>query len=196
MNTKERLIRKLEFVQDTGCWEFRGYKDACGYGRMMADGKSHPAHRVAYEIMVGPIPEGLELDHLCRNPACCNPSHLDPVTHRTNLMRGNGACARNARKTHCPKGHEYTPENTRTPPSGGRWCLACERERSKRRSKGGIADAAKTHCPAGHPYSGENLRIDTDGGRRCRACESQRKKTAYQKRRSWLAAEALRWENP
>lgn len=87
-----------------------------GYGRCRRQGRLVPAHRVAYEMTVGPIPEGLVLDHVkargCTNKHCVNPAHLEIVTHQVNLLRGDGASGTNARKTHCPRGHEYTDANT------------------------------------------------------------------------------------
>ena len=85
------------------------------------------AHRVVYEILVGPIPVGLELDHLCRNRACVNPDHLEPVTTRTNLLRGYSPWACRARQTHCKRGHEFTPENTYGTGDGRRYCRTCRR---------------------------------------------------------------------
>jgi hypothetical protein len=86
------------------------------------------AHRVVYEALVGPVPEGLELDHTCDNPPCCNPGHLEPVTHAENMRRGkrNGAVVNRA-KTHCKHGHEFTPANTYTQTKGGRGCRECHR---------------------------------------------------------------------
>jgi hypothetical protein len=105
-----------------------GSKSTLGYGGFR-DAKSRmvPAHRWAYETIVGSIPEGLELDHLCRNPSCVNPGHLEPVPHRENLARGIG----NGSKTHCPKGHAYSPENTYTGPNGNRGCRTCRRNRPR-----------------------------------------------------------------
>jgi hypothetical protein len=124
-------------VTPSGCWEWHRSLDGKGYGTfgIKIDGvwRTVKAHRVSYEIHVGPIPEGLQLDHLCRNRACCNPSHLEPVTNRENGLRGESPCALNARVTHCPKGHEYTPENTliKTTRCGtaGRDCRECGRLR-------------------------------------------------------------------
>lgn len=96
-----------------------------------------PAHRVAWTLTHGPIPDAADIDHVCRVIACCNPDpkHLEPVTHRENLRRGQGASAINAKKTHCPQGHEYTPENTiirERDGYTGRECRICARESSKR----------------------------------------------------------------
>lgn len=82
-----------------------------GYGRLQVDGVSVYAHRFAYEIEVGRIPDGLCLDHLCRVRNCVRPSHLEPVAFRMNVLRGEGPTAINARKTHCPRGHELSDEN-------------------------------------------------------------------------------------
>jgi hypothetical protein len=87
------------------------------------------AHRVAFEWLVGPVPKGLVLDHLCRNRGCVNPSHLEPVTQQVNTLRGAGPAARNANKAHCKWGHEFTPENTGVDKRGKRWCKTCSLRR-------------------------------------------------------------------
>ena len=120
--------------EDLGpCWVWLGKTDD-GYGRfkISIDGVSRAftASRIAYEIVEGLIPPGLSLDHLCRNRICVRPSHLEPVTNRVNVLRGNGACARNAAKTACPKGHPYNRENTRIDRVGGRVCRTCAAVRS------------------------------------------------------------------
>lgn len=134
----ERFWDKVDKSGD--CWEWTAYK-LQGYGRFGVGGRRENggrivyAHRWAYEALVGPIPDGLTLDHLCRNRACVNPDHLEPVTGATNSLRGESPAAVNARKTNCPKGHEYTAENITYGGYSGRErrCRACNRERCKAR---------------------------------------------------------------
>jgi hypothetical protein len=99
-----------------------------GYGRYrISTSRSQLAHRFAYELLVGPIPDGLDLDHLCRVRACVNPAHLEPVTRRENLLRGNTIPARFAERTHCNDGHPLSGENLRITSSGHRACATCQR---------------------------------------------------------------------
>ena len=110
------------------CWNWTASKWSNGYGMFWGeDQKLTPAHRFGYELAHGPIPEGLVIDHLCRNTLCVNPDHLEAVTERENILRGTGASAKHARATHCIHGHEFTPENTYVYPSGRRKCRACKR---------------------------------------------------------------------
>jgi hypothetical protein len=98
----------------SGCWLWIGATDENGYGRFgdWQDGRTRMflPHRISYELHVGPIPDGLVLDHLCRTPSCVNPDHLDPVRQRVNVLRGN--VGKKLERTHCSKGHEFTSENT------------------------------------------------------------------------------------
>ena len=96
---------------DSGCWLWTRACYANGYGRFVAAGERWAAHRYAYALVKGPIPEGLTLDHLCRVRHCVNPTHLEPVTIGENVLRGIGPTAQHARQTHCVHGHEFTPEN-------------------------------------------------------------------------------------
>ena len=109
-STHERFWDKVN-QGENGCWVRAAYIDNKGYGTFR-DGKMTLAHRYAYIELRGPIPGDLELDHLCRNSRCVNPAHLEPVTHRMNILRGIGMCAINAKKTSCSYGHSFTPENT------------------------------------------------------------------------------------
>src|SRR5699024_8246546 len=89
------------------------------------------SHRTMYQAVIGPVPAGLDLDHLCRNRACCNPAHLEPVTRQTNLLRGNTIPARRAAVENCPKGHPYDADNTLTDRLGRRNCKACVYARNR-----------------------------------------------------------------
>lgn len=115
----------------TGCWAWIGLFDKNGYGRFW-DGRSHQrAHRAAYELLVEPIPDGLVIDHLCRNTTCVNPSHLEPVTVRENTLRGLGPASINAKKTHCGRGHEFSVENTHIDTKGKRVCKTCQKNKKR-----------------------------------------------------------------
>jgi hypothetical protein len=136
----DRFMEKIQ-VSDSGCWLWTAYVMPNGYGTFrlprssygtFKDGKSMVlAHRFAYEALVGPIPDGASIDHLCRVRHCVNPEHLEPVTQRINVLRGESGPAHNARKTHCKRGHELTPDNVaiRTLRDGGpsRVCITCRR---------------------------------------------------------------------
>lgn len=132
---RERVLSRVT-TEDRGwitpCWvSNRSASDAYGHTGMRVDRRLRPTHCWAYEAWVGPIPDGTELDHLCRVPACCRPSHLDPVTHRENLLRGVGASAQNARKTHCPRSHPLDGDNLYVS-NGKRRCRICTLEQNAR----------------------------------------------------------------
>lgn len=131
----ERFTEHTRAVEN-GCIEWTAYRGENGYGRFYVDGRGALAHRWAYETAKGAIPEGMQIDHLCRNRACVNPDHLEPVTGSENVRRAVAASPQTwgaSRVTFCPRGHEYTEENTYTSDGGhGRTCLTCKRMLGRR----------------------------------------------------------------
>lgn len=130
----ERYWPKVAVGSFDECWPWVGHVDQRGYGRIKIGGlrgRAAHAHRVGYELQVGPIPEGLVIDHLCRNRACQNARHLEPVTMRENTLRGEPGKYQ-TKRTHCPRGHAYSPENTLRD-GNRRRCRACVRAYDKRR---------------------------------------------------------------
>jgi hypothetical protein len=126
-----------------GCWIWAGRLNFWGYADFWANGKNLPAHRYSYEMLISAIPAGLHLDHLCRVRSCVNPAHLEPVTIKQNVLRGDGPSALNARKSECRHGHKYTETNTLIN-SGRRHCRECAK--------------LKMRCfRSGLPYSGEAI---------------------------------------
>lgn len=121
-------------ITDSGCWEWLGSTNGLGYGRMRLPGDTyHYAHRVSYEDHKGPIPTGYQVDHLCRNPLCINPDHLEAVTNRENIARSKNKCASVLRENKCFRGHDFTPENTYVTWNGGRSCRICRNQRERAR---------------------------------------------------------------
>lgn len=122
-------------ISEDGCWEWTGGTNAGGYGVLNIAKRPRLVYRVLYELVVGPVPDALELDHLCRNRRCVNPDHLEPVTHRENVLRGDAPSARAHRENICKRGHEFTPDNTYWfgPDKRHRQCQACNRLREARR---------------------------------------------------------------
>jgi hypothetical protein len=123
--------------RDNGCWEWTGSRDRLGYGLFSDEGR---AYKFSYELHNGTVPDGFELDHLCRNSSCVNPDHLEAVTHRVNVLRGTSPWAVNARKTSCKHGHPFNADNTYAY-RGARRCRECtrrqQREYQKRKRNGG-----------------------------------------------------------
>lgn len=122
----ERL-RRRSVVSESGCWEWQG-STTRGYGNLTFEGQSRYAHVLSYETFTGPVPAGMEIDHLCFNTRCVNPAHLEPVTPAENKRRAT------ARRTHCVNGHAFTPDNLArisTRPNT-RVCLSCQKARARK----------------------------------------------------------------
>lgn len=178
------------------CWLWTGANDGRhGYGHVWFGGRYQAAHRVSYQLEVGSIPEGLVLDHLCRNPPCVRPDHLEAVTPRTNTLRGVGGAAEKAQRTHCPAGHPYDTANTYRDKANRRYCRTCIAARKRSPAYKALArireqqrwadrprhaplprgrPPTKTHCIRGHELSGSNIRARKPYGRACLACERMR----------------------
>ena len=145
---EERFLDKISPEPMSGCWLWTGAMTGKsstsigGYGviRLGKDGGCRQvyAHQVSYMLYHGDIPDGLEIDHLCSTRLCVNPSHLEAVTAKVNTRRihERGRCPNHfANKTHCPQGHPYSGDNLYTAPGGGRLCIACRRERDRKRAR-------------------------------------------------------------
>jgi hypothetical protein len=134
------LAARSKAPNANGCIEWKG-RTQFGYGRAQYAGRQVQAHILAWEIHKGPVPEGLDLDHLCRNRRCLNPLHLEPVTLVENVMRGESPPAKNARKLQCDRGHDFDEKNTAVRPNGHRHCRTCRNlaARNYRRAMAGKA---------------------------------------------------------
>ena len=149
-----RFMKRVVFLP-SGCWELRSKDSVSRYIQIYDNGRAVQASRFIYEQMVGDIPVGLELDHLCHNTRCVNPEHLEPVTHDENVKRGElGVMGHhfNSAKTHCPYGHPYNKENTyiyrQTNGGWGRQCRQCVKLRDdlKRKQKKSAPGFPKALC--------------------------------------------------
>jgi hypothetical protein len=143
----ERFWLKVDRSGD--CWLWTAHEKGGGYGGFYFEGREWLAHKWSYEHLVGAVPEGLELDHLCHTWAgtecaggktcihrrCVNPDHLEPVTRLENILRGRSLNALNAAKTHCLRNHAYTPENTGRHSRGTRFCRICKRTAENKRRR-------------------------------------------------------------
>jgi hypothetical protein len=153
----ERFIEKISPEPNTGCWLWTGSERSFGYGCCAKNGKNYPAHRAAYELFKGPIPSGLEIDHLCHVTFCVNPDHLEPVTRQVNIKRRrNGGPNKGQRKANTVL-HPNTAKNL-------------------------MHNKRKTHCPHGHEYSGDNLKIRPCGRRECKICKVKSEKIRWSSR--------------
>lgn len=152
-----RFWLKVKVINPTDCWEWQATKNKQGYG-LFSDRHGHwiLAHRFAFQLVKGNIPEGLTLDHLCRNHSCCNPAHLEAVAIGENVRRGIGtqlAAQRQRDKTHCPQGHPYNEANTYIAPNGARHCRLCRIE-SKHHSRSLLQQRGLS--TRGHPLCLDN----------------------------------------
>ena len=127
---KGRFLERIKVFGE--CWEWQGTVAANGYGRCSMDNRNDMAHRVSYKLFVGPIADGMTIDHLCRNKRCVNPSHLEVVTSRENTLRGDTIAAENAAKSCCHKGHPLYGENLYMSRRGSRVCRECQKQHLKR----------------------------------------------------------------
>lgn len=126
---KERVMASIA-VTASGCWEWQLAKSKDGYGKYTYRRKFISAHRLAYEVFVGQIPDRHDLDHLCKNRCCCNPGHLEPVTKKENWLRGDSPSLKHYKQTHCVHGHELAGDNLHVSSAGKRSCRACNRRRA------------------------------------------------------------------
>lgn len=128
---RDLLEKVLSYTEksESGCWLWTRAKKENGYGVVWDGSRTRYVHRVSYELFVGPIPDGLTIDHLCRVRSCLNPQHLEPVTAGENTLRGDSPAAVNARKTHCPRGHAFDHLNV----DGQRRCYQCDNLRAAKR---------------------------------------------------------------
>lgn len=169
MNTLKRMSNRWDMEEETGCWVWRPPLHNTGYSQITVRRKKTSGHRAAYMLLKGEIPHDMVIDHLCRTRACVNPEHMELVTNKENLLRGEGFSAVNAKKTHCPQGHSYSEENTYML-RGYRNCRTCMRERRPLKNPRAVrVNGLKTHCLRGHTYSETKA-----GARYCKTCQRER----------------------
>lgn len=208
--TAKRLqifVAKLE-VAENGCWHWTGYLAPTGYGLTKIQGIGVNTHRFSYLVFNGAIPDGMHIDHVCHTEAierqecpggedcfhrrCANPSHLQPVTPRDNVLTSLSFAAENAKRTHCVNGHSLEGDALRLRSSGGRVCYQCRRDVDRRRHRDKAAAEGRdvlplpqdrTHCAQGHPFDEANTRVDKRGYRVCRACANERSRTHKSQRK-------------
>jgi len=171
----ERFLSKVSHQGE--CWEWIAFRDRDGYGKFFTHkvngcAVKEYAHRWAYSRWRGDIPEGMQIDHLCRNRACVRPEHLEAVTAKVNNSRSNSLSAQRARKTHCVRGHPLEGANVHITTKGQRRCRTCDRDaHNAKRTPQPHYNSRKTHCKHGHEFAGANLIIVAPNRRVCRACQ-------------------------
>ena len=132
----ERFFKLIKIDQISGCWNWCGYLNSNGYGKLGIKMKTHYSHRISYFIFKGEIPEGLVVDHKCRNRSCVNPDHLRAVTRRTNTIENSSSMAAiHSRKKECLRGHPLSGTNLRIRKNGSRICIACHQMRNAKRDR-------------------------------------------------------------
>ena len=173
----DRFNKYYKVNNETLCWEWQKYIGTHGYGIINSN---KLAHRVSYEIFKGIIPDGLQIDHICRNRKCVNPDHLEVVTASENIKRGDLPKI-NKSKTCCPQGHKFSESNTYLYPDGRRGCRECRKvartENKKKINKKKMAD--RTHCPHGHEYTKENTYKNPSYLSVCKECRRISAKKRY-----------------
>jgi len=127
-----RLLNRLMPIPESGCLVWMGHCNHEGYGQIYWNGTMDYVHRIVFESINGEIPPGAHLDHLCRVRCCANAHHLEAVTRKENILRGESPFAINARKSHCKRGHLFSDDNTYIKPDGCRECVFCRALRKKR----------------------------------------------------------------
>ena len=175
-----RLESNIDKAGGEGCWEWKGYIEpagrVAGYGRVRILGKLTMAHRAVYIALKGKIQDGMTLDHLCRNRACVNPDHLEPVPAKVNVLRGIGPTAINAAKVFCIRGHRLV---------GNRRCTVCiaeaHRNYYKEHKRSGPVHP-RTHCGKGHEFTPENTLLH-GGSQQCRICARARRDKSEARKR-------------
>lgn len=188
---RERFEAKIVVDVQTGCHEWVGQLDRHGYGRFGAQRRDYYAHRFSWLLKYGSLPEiPLELDHLCRNPKCVNPLHLEAVTGRENKRRSSiNVSTIHAHQTHCVNGHSFDELNTYIRrDNGARMCKTCGRLRNRLRPD--QRKSPRTTCRRGHEFTAASTQVKNDGRRRCRVCATETQRCRRRERREMVASDA------